>query len=207
MDWGGIAGSIGAILVAVLLPLALRKRKKEAPHKLEEFLGHLSQLGVKAFLLEKGVAEEKVGLGRASAQRSEGVIRLEEKNVAFINVVSLTSQYGVNYFLNYLVKSPGGLGKAKRRRTRMVKKRSSVFRGRVVDIEWRGDEYLSRGLNMDYRLKDYLLQAGPEELKGSIWIFPEPKHEYARIRTSLVLPSTYFFEAIDIIAGHIKSGW
>jgi hypothetical protein len=207
MDWGGIAGSIGAILAAILIPLALRKRKKEAPHKLEEFLGHLSQLGVKAFLLEKGTAEEKVGVGRASGQRAEGVIRLEEKNVAFINVVSLTSQYGVNYFLNYLVKSPGGLGKEKRRRTRMVKKRSSVFRGRVVDIEWQGDDYLSRGLNMDYRLKDYLLQAEPDELKGGIWVFPESKHEYARIRTGYVLPSSHFFEAIDIIAGHIKSGW
>jgi hypothetical protein len=127
--------------------------------------------------------------------------------VAFINVVSLTSQYGVQYFLNYLVKGAGGPGKEKKKRIRMVKKRSSIFGGRVVDIEWRGDDYLSRGLNMDYRLKDYLLQAGPEELKGSIWIFPEPKHEYARIRTSLFLPSPNYLEAIDIIAGHIKSGW
>jgi hypothetical protein len=207
VDWGSVAGSVGAILMAILIPLALRKRRKEAPRKPEEFLNHLLQLGVRAFLLEKGAAEEKVGMGRASGQRSEGVIRLEEKNVAFINVVSLASQYGVQYFLDYLVMSPGGLGKEKKKRTRMVKKRSSIFRGKVVDIEWRGDEYLSRGLNMDYRLKDYLLQAEPEELKGSIWIFPEPKHEYARIRTSLVLPSTYFFEAIDTIAGHIKSDW
>ena len=207
MEWGSIAGSIGAILMAILIPLALRKRRKEAPRKPEEFLNHLLQLGVKASLLEKGAAEEKVGAGRASGQRSEGVIRLEGKNVAFINVVSLTSQYGVQYFLNYLVKGAGGPGKEKKKRIRMVKKRSSIFGGRVVDIEWRGDDYLSRGLNMDYRLKDYLLQAGPEELKGSIWIFPEPKHEYARIRTSLLLPSPNYFEAIDIIAGHIKSGW
>jgi hypothetical protein len=207
VDWGSVAGSIGAILMAILIPLALKKRRKEAPRKPEEFLNHLLQLGVKASLLEKGAAEEKAGVGRASGQRSEGVIGLEGKNVAFINIVSLTSQYGVQYFLNYLVKSAGGLGKEKKKRTRMVKKTSSIFGGRVVDIEWRGDDYLSRGLNMDYRLKDYLLQAEPEELKGSIWIFPEPKHEYARIRTGLVLPSVYFFEAIDIIAGHIKSGW
>jgi hypothetical protein len=207
VDWGSVAGSIGAILMAILIPLALRKRRKEAPRKPEEFLNHLLQLGVKASLLERGAAEEKVGAGRASGQRSEGVIRLEGKNVTFINVVSLTSQYGVQYFLNYLVKSSGAMGKGSKKRTRMVKKRGSFFRGRVVDIEWRGDDCLSRGLNMDYRLKDYLLQAETEELKGSIWIFPEPKHEYARIRTSLVLPSTYFFEAIDTIAGHIKSGW
>ena len=88
----------------------------------------------------------------------------------------------------------------------MLRKKSSAIRGRVVDVEWKGDEYLSRGLNYDYRLKDRLLAAS-EELKWDIWVFPEPKHEYVRVRTAYLLPSSDLFEAMDIVAGHIKSGW
>ena len=89
----------------------------------------------------------------------------------------------------------------------MVRKKNPAIWGRVVDIQWRGDDYLSQELNFDYQLKDRLLQVEPKELKGSIWIFPEPKYEYTRVRTNYSLPSSDLFEAVDIIAGHIKSGW
>ena len=79
--------------------------------------------------------------------------------------------------------------------------------GRIADIEWKGDDYLARELNYDYRLKDKLLQAELNNFRGSIWIFPEPKYEYARVRTAYLLPSPDLLDAIDIIAGHIKSGW
>ncbi len=35
----------------------------------------------------------------------------------------------------------------------------------------------------------------------------EPKYEYARVRTSYSLSSLDLFDAIDIIAKHIKAGW
>jgi len=35
----------------------------------------------------------------------------------------------------------------------------------------------------------------------------EPKYEYARVRTAYRLPSLDLFDAIDIIAKHVKSGW
>ena len=79
--------------------------------------------------------------------------------------------------------------------------------GRIVDIGWKGDDYLSRELSFDYRLKDILLQARAEELKGGISIFPEPKYGYVRVSTSYILPSLGFIEVIDIIARYIKSGW
>ncbi|GAH51279.1 unnamed protein product [marine sediment metagenome] len=88
----------------------------------------------------------------------------------------------------------------------MVRKKSPAIWGRVVDIEWKGDVYLSQQLNLDYRLKDILLQTEPKELKSNIVIFPEPKYEYARVRTAYLLPSSDLFEAIDIIAKYIKSG-
>ncbi len=88
----------------------------------------------------------------------------------------------------------------------MVRKKSPAIWGRVVDIEWKGADYLSQQLNLDYRLKDILLQTELKELKGNIEIFPEPKYEYAGVRTAYLLPSLDLFEAIDIIAKYIKSG-
>ena len=72
---------------------------------------------------------------------------------------------------------------------------------------WKGDIYLSQQLNLDYRLNDILMQTDFKKLKTSIVIFPEPKYEYERVRTSYFLLSPELFEAIDIIAGHVKSGW
>ena len=205
MEWVNIlTGLIALLVLSIGLPLALRKRRKVGPQNVEQFLHHLQEIGVEAFLAERGVAEEKVGTSRGWGQRSEGVIKIERRNIDYINVISIASQYGVSYSLDYLVKNPSWLGRKKRKKVRMVRRKSSGIRGRVVDIEWKGDDYLSQELNFDYRLKDKLLQA---ELKGNIKIFPEPKYEYARVRTVYLLPSLDLFEAIDIIAGHIKSGW
>ncbi len=207
MDWGNIIGTIAALLVAILWLLALKKRKKGSLRKIEQLLQHLQGIGVRVSLLEKDVEQGKVGVSHASGQRSEGVIQIAGRNIDYINVTSVASQYGVRYFVDYLVRSPGWIGEKKRKKTRMVRKKSSALRGKAVDIQWKGDDYLAQGLNYDYRLKDKLLQAELDKLKGSIWIFPEPKYEYARVRTSYLLPSSDLFEAIDIIAGHIRSGW
>ena len=88
----------------------------------------------------------------------------------------------------------------------MVRRKNPAIWGRVVDIEWKGDVYLSQQLNLDYRLKDILLQTDFKKLKSNIVIFPEPKYEYTRVRTTYLLPSSDLFEAIDIIAKYIKSG-
>jgi len=207
MEWVNIlAGIITFLVFAIGLPLALRKRKKGGPQNVEQLLHHLQEIGVKASLAEKGVDEERVGASRSFMRKSESVIKIEGRNIDYINVSSVTSQYGVNYFLDYLVRSPSQSGRKRQKKTRMVRKKSPAIWGRVVDIEWKGDVYLSQQLNLDYRLKDILLQTEPKELKSNIVIFPEPKYEYARVRTAYLLPSSDLFEVIDIIAKHIKSG-
>ena len=207
MEWVNILTGIIAFLVLTIgLPLALRKRKKGATQNVEQLLHHLQEIGVKASLAEGVVDEEKVGASRSFMRRSEGVVKIEERHIDYINVSSVASQYGVNYFLDYLVRSPSQSGRRRQKKTRMVRKKSPAIWGRVVDIEWKGDVYLSQQLNLDYRLKDILLQTEPKELKSNIVIFPEPKYEYARVRTAYLLPSSDLFEAIDIIARHIKSG-
>ena len=205
MDWANIVSSIlVALLFAIGLPMALRRRKKAGPQKLQEFFQYLPTIGVKASLVETAADQKRIGMKRGSGQRSEGIIEVRDRNIDYISVISVASQYGVNFYLNYLVRSPDYTGQ-KRKKTGMVKKKSSAIRGKLVDIEWRGDEYLSQELNMDYGLKDRLLLAEPEELKGNIEIFPEPQQEHARIRTAYLLPTHNFFDAIDIIARHVKS--
>ncbi len=145
MDWASILGGIITFLVLTIgLPLALRQRKKSGPQNVEQLLHHLQEIGVKASLTERGVAEEKVGASRSFMQRSETVIKIEGRNIDYINVSSVASQYGVNYFLDYLVRSPGQSGKKRQKKTRIVTKKSPAIWGRVVDIKWKGDVYLSQ---------------------------------------------------------------
>lgn len=211
MDWSELGRILPPIITAlagaIAIPLALRKRKKEAPEKSGGLLSHLQEMGIKAVLLDKGAEQGKVGLGRGSGQRSESIIRVEGKNFDYINIISVTSQYGVNYYLDYLVKSGGGQSGMKRNKTRMVRKKGVGIGGRLSGIQWQGDEYLVRALNYDYQLEGMLVQANPKELKGGIQIFPESKHEYNRIRTGYFLPSAEFLGALHIIAGQVKSAW
>jgi len=207
MEWSSILGIVFAVLAAIGLPLALSKRKKAGHQRREELYQHLRKMGVEATLVERGADEEKVGVSRASGQRPEGIIQLRRQNIDSVKVVSVSSQYAVNYFVDYLVKSPNITGKRSLKKTRLVRGKNSALWGKVVAIEWKGDESLARSLNFDYRLKDRLLSADsdPSALKGSIWIFPEQKHGYARIRTDYFLPLPEMFEAMNIIAKHVKS--
>jgi len=77
--------------------------------------------------------------------------------------------------------------------------------GKVVAIEWKGDDSLTRSLNLDYSVADRLLRADENVFKGNIVIFPEPMHGYVRIQTEYVLPSAEIFEAISSIGRHVKS--
>jgi len=205
MDLESIISLIIALLVVIALPLALRRRKKASAQKREELYQHLKEIGVKASLVEEGNEREKIGLSRTSGQKSEGIIALQDKNIDSINIISAASQYGTNYFLDYLVKSSNITANRILKKTRLTVKKSSFLWGKVVAMEWKGDKSLAQSLNFDYRLKDRLLQRDIPGLKGSIGIFPEPKHGYTRIRTAYSPPSPEIFEALDIIARHIKS--
>lgn len=214
-----LGGIIAALVLAIGLLLASRKRKKGGSQKVGQFLDHLLEIGVKASLAEKGGEEGKVGVAHGwgkvgewgwvvvglPGERCEGAIRMEGKHIDYVNVGSATSQYVVHYFLDYFVRNPSQSGKKRQKKTEMVRKKRPAIWGRVVDIEWKGDVYLSQQLNLSYRLKDILLQTDFKKLEGYIEILPEPKYEYARVRTTYLLPSTELFEAIDIIAGHIRS--
>jgi hypothetical protein len=206
MDLENIIPIIIAFVTAFLLPFFLSKRKKEGHKKFEEFRRHLLGIGVRFVELDKEGEEAKLGKKISKAQKAEGIVALEERNIDFIIVASVASQYGVNYFIEYLVTSTFSLREESLKRTKMVRKKSSIFGGKVVDIEWKGDQYLAQKLNLDYELKHRILQADLNKFKGSILIIPETKHGYTRIKTDYNLPSSDMFYAIDSMAKYLKSG-
>ena len=205
MDWSIIVNIVMGILVLIALPLVLRKRKKAGPLKREEFCRHLQGMGIEATLRERDSYEEKIGVSRSLGQRSEGIIELKDRNIGLVNVTSTASQYGVHYFLNYLVKASNIVEGRKLKKTRLITKRSPPLWGKVVAIDWKGDDSLTRSLNLDYSVADRLLRADENVFKGNIWIFPEPMHGYVRIQTEYSLPSAEIFEAISSIGRHVKS--
>jgi hypothetical protein len=205
-NWGSIIGVLFAALIAIILPLiARRRKKKEATNKIEELYRRLREVGVEASLTEKGDDREKIGIGRASGQKSEGLIELEDRNIDSVNLVSISTQYGTSYFIDYLVKGSNIMEERILKKTRLTKKKSPPIWGKVVAIEWKGDDSLAQSLNLDYSVEEKLLRADANVFKGNIGIFPEPKHGYVRIRTDYSLPSAEIFEAISSIARHIES--
>jgi len=205
-NWFSIIGALVAVLIAIILPLIARRRKKEeATNKIEELYRRLRALGVEVFPVEKGDEREKIGLARASGQKSEGLMDLEDRNIDSINIVGISSQYGTRYFIDYLVRGSNIMGERVLKKTRLTRKKSPPLWGKIVAIDWKGDDALAQSLNLDYSLEDKLLKADANAFKGDIWILPEPKHGYARIRTDYVLPSAAIFEALSSIARHIKS--
>ena len=124
MDWANIlTGFIAALVLTIGLPLALRKRRKGGPQTVEQLLHHLQEIEVKASLAEGRGEEWKVGVRRSFMQSSVGVIEIAGRNIDYINVIGVASQYGVNYFLDYLARSLGWSGKSRQMKTRMVRKK------------------------------------------------------------------------------------
>ncbi len=205
MDWSNIFPIVVALLLAVGLPLALRSLKKDGQKKTEELCQHLQGIGVKASAVGKDAVQDKMKQKRSWGQKLVGTIKLTDYHIDSINVIGVASQYGVNYYLDFLVNRPSFMGGSKKKKTKMNTKKSSLFKGKVIDIEWKGDDFLDQKLNFDYGLKDKLLQADLSALKGGIAIYPKPKHDCVRIRTAYFLLAPDLFKAMDIIANHIKS--
>jgi len=206
MDLKKILPAIIVFLTAFLIPFLLSKLKKKGDKKPKEFSHSLLEIGVEFVELDEGSEQAKFRRKLSLGLKSEGIFALKKSNIDFINVISASSQYGVNYFIEYLVKSTFGIREKPLRKTKMVMKKRSLFGGEVVDVIWKGDQYLAQKLNLDYDLKHKFMQADINTFKGGILIIPEPKHGYIRIKTNFNLPSAEMFYAIDTLAGHMRYG-
>lgn len=201
MELSSFTGIAAAVSVIIGLAFALRSRKKGGPKKVKELYDQLLGIGVDAFIPEEDIPQHN-GIKPPFGEKPAGTIGLRNKDIESVSVLARTHQHGTNYYLDYLVRSPLTFGMDGKGKTRMIKRKSSPLWGKVISIEWKGDESLAQGLNYDTYLNNLLLQAAP---RGGVKIFPEPRSEYARIRTRYSLPSADMFEALEMIARHVKS--
>jgi len=131
-----LAWIIPLVVFIIGITVALRARKKDAPQKVEELVHHLREIGIKASTTEKSMVEgivvemeggdghwlsrgwkEMWGWIPGTNGRVEGVIKIGERHIDYVKVSSVAGQYGVSYFLDYLVRSPGWSGKNGRKNT------------------------------------------------------------------------------------------
>ena len=201
MNWDIIPGILIAVFAVVGSIIAFRKRGKAGPKNREELYQHLKGMGIRASLEERNDQKEKIGLGRASGQKSEGLIIIKNTNIDFINVIGVSGQYGTQYFLDYLVESTRLQGKEAPKKVKLEKKKSPPLWGKVVHITWKGANPLAQRLNVNYRLEDMLML---NSFKESIEIVPDSNWGYIRIRTAYFLPPPDLFKAIDLIAKDIR---
>ena len=196
------------LLAAAGIFFALRSRRKSGPQKVTELYEHFRGIGIDAVVLEENAEQSEISKKGSWGQKPMGTIKLRSKNIDSINVIGVASQYGVNYYLDYLVNISGFLGRSQqRKKTKMSAKKLKAYQGNLLQITWKGDELLSRRLDYDYQLKDKLSQIDEKMLKGGITILPELKYDMARVRTNYNLPTTELFESIDAVAGHVRSEW
>ena len=205
MEWADFIPVVLGILAAVAaVPAFLRLVRKGSPEKQDELLQHLAGIGLKVSTVEKD-SEEDAAIPKKWGEKSEGAFIVADRNVDAIAIRSVSSQYGTNYYLDYVVRHPG-LVPAESKKTTLVRKKSPPVWGKVIDLKWKGASSLAQRLNYDYQLKYTLLNADPAGLKTGITIQPQPRHGCTRIRTGYHLPSAGLFQAIDTIARHVRAG-
>ena len=170
---------------------------------------HLRTIGIGASILTiqfGGVNGQPHGL----MDLVRAIIKLEGRDIDSINVIQTIS----GRYLDFIVRKSSPHNRMRSSNTQLIMKRSArgnilafvdIWSAKVVDVEWRGDADLARELNLDNRLKDRLLNADLELLRGILEIVPEPKYGCARIRTNYFLPTVELFDILENIAKHIKS--
>ncbi len=206
MKWSNILAAVIAFITAFLLPIIFAKLKKESGNKVKNYSQKLREIGIDFEEIKKG--DERIDFIKQMSwgQKAEGIVALEKRNIDYLFLISVNSQYGVNYFLEFIVKNTFNLREGPIKKTYLKVKKDFFKEGSPKDIFWKGDSYLSQQLNMDYELKYKLLQTSLRESKMKLKIIPEKKYGYTRIKTNFTAPSQDSISFIDSIAGHIKTG-
>ncbi len=185
--------------------MALVTRRKAGPKKVEELSGHLEAIGIRSSTEESDATLAAVGC--SWGEKHMGTLKFSGRSMDAINIVGASSQYGTQYWLDFLVHVAAVQSVSEKKRTWIVRKKTPALWGKVTDVEWKGDESLSRRLNFDYRLRDSLKVMDENLLRGGVSIFAGRKHGWARVRTKYFLPTRDTFEAIGAICRHVKLEW
>lgn len=204
MDAGVIITIVLAFSGLIGLPIALWNLRMGGQQKAKELVDHLLAIGVKAYMIPEF---ESVQNNRKKNlrffHRVAGTIRLQKCNIELIDVIGTAQQYGVNYFIHYLVRSPRLVTvHAKQKRTKLKKKRKSLMATELAEYIWEGDEAIARKLNSNAEIGVAIREG---TLKGDIEILSESGAEYVKIKTEYFLPDKNQFNTLEIIAKCVKS--
>ena len=202
MDWVEIInigiGVLVPVIIAIGLPLALRKHKKQGPKQVEGFYEQLRENGINCSLVEEGTKISKMGGSKWSGAKTLKSYEVVGKQYERIILTFISTQYGVTYYIEFLVNSPNlCIINPKKVQLKRTKKRNQS-----AEIVYKGDKSFTINLELDYQLETLLNRS---EFVGVIEIIPESKHGYTRIRTPFVELTPEFLDAINTIARHIKS--
>jgi hypothetical protein len=194
---------IGGIVGFILSYFGLKKAGRK---KVKELRDYLDTIGVKSWTDDFAYDGEKDGKKRSGGYKYLGKILLSGKEIDSIVVTGVASQYGINYYLDFMVSrtslSNGDKSKVKLARRKI---RGHFSREKTQDIIWKGDTLLTQKLDADTRLKEKLLRTDLKPVRYTIEIVPEQQDSHNRIRTVYFLPSTDILDVLNIIAKHMKS--
>jgi len=202
VEWAEIInigiGILVPVVIAIGLPLALRKHKKQGPKQVEGFYEQLRENGVNCSLVEEGNKSSKIRVSKWSGTKTLKSYEVVGKQYDRINLTFISTQYGVTYYIEFLVNSPNlEIINPKKAHLKRTKRRNQS-----EEIVYKGNKSFTINLELDYQLETLLNRS---EFVGVIEIIPETKHGYTRIRTPFVELTPEFLDAINILARHIKS--
>lgn len=202
-----IAWIVIALSSGVGIFIAARRRKKEGPRKFQELLDHLTNLGISAQAFNQDLYQSTGQRRQPWGDKSLGSITLSRQAIESIETIGVAQQYGVNYFLDYVVPITSMGAFIKMKKTKMTKRKEATVAGKTMRVEWKGDQELASRLNLDESQNHRIVENGLVEQKDGIVISPDLKKQRATIRTNYHLPAKDQFDVMDAIAKHIKAVW
>ncbi|MFW6132024.1 MAG: hypothetical protein ACOC5F_05465, partial [Candidatus Aminicenantaceae bacterium] len=105
MEWKDIIPAIVAFLTAFLFPFIFARRKKDVLKKKKDFSQNLSMLGIQFQQIDK--KDERISFLKKTSwgKKVEDIFLIKKHNIDYIFISIEKSQYGVNYFLEFIVKT------------------------------------------------------------------------------------------------------
>ncbi len=183
--------------------------RKRLGKKLELLNSHLNKIGIKATTIGAAQLQSVVNDPWLTAMGGEGMIRLENGNVAYIVVdfrSALIPWIFTAYFCDYLVKVGGPGMSGAPQGTELIEDSASTKSGSGKVLTWQGEPSVANALNGDDFLRKSLASVGARVgISGGISIHPRLEWGYFKIRTKYNLPTPEFFQVLERIAGDLKS--
>ena len=132
--------TLGLALAAVAgVVVAVVARRKAGPEKVEEMRWHLETVGVDC-VIGTSADSNLSQIGHSFFEKNIGTLRVKGRSLEAINIVGVSSQYGTQYFLDFLVPVTPFGSVADQKKTRLVRKKRPAPSGvGLFYFSWRNE--------------------------------------------------------------------